>query len=74
VGLAGIPPDWRDRLLEWPRTVEWMQRLAGQLAEVIESGAPQQALDLCYALLLARNLAFLAIVLAHGVRRLAPPY
>ena len=32
VGKEGIPSEWFDGLWEWPRTTQWMQRLAGQLS------------------------------------------
>ncbi len=32
VGRAGLPAEWLDRLIEWPRTVAWMEMLARRLA------------------------------------------
>jgi ADP-ribosyl-[dinitrogen reductase] hydrolase len=74
VGKAGIPEEWIETILEWPRTLTWMEELAGQLARVVESGRPESPLSVPVAAVLARNAAFLAIVLAHGFRRLFPPY
>jgi ADP-ribosyl-[dinitrogen reductase] hydrolase len=74
VGKAGIPQEWWKHLMEWPRTVVWMERIAGQLARVVTTGKAETAASLPLAGLLARNLAFLLIVLAHGFRRLLPPY
>jgi ADP-ribosylglycohydrolase len=68
VGRDGIPAPWIEGIAEWPRSVQWMERLGTALAEGGECpgyfvpGVP------------LRNLVFLAIVLAHGFRRLAPPY
>ena len=70
VGKHGIPPQWRDDLWEWPRTVAWIERLGRQLAETNET----KALRLPVYGVLLRNLVFLVIVLAHGFRRLLPPF
>jgi ADP-ribosylglycohydrolase len=70
VGATGIPPDWLGGLIEWPRSVAWMRRLAERLA------APtlQPPLPLLWPGLLVRNSLFLVLVLLHGFRRLLPPY
>lgn len=73
-GPEGVPAEWLAGLLEWPRTVSWMKRLASQLAEVRSSGTPAKPPRLPAWGLLPRNGAFGAIVLAHGFRRLLPPY
>jgi ADP-ribosyl-[dinitrogen reductase] hydrolase len=73
-GRNGLPREWLDRLVEWPRNVAWMDGLAWQLAETrvkfLTTGRPAVSI---FALL-SRNLFFLAVVLAHGFRRLLPPY
>ncbi|HZP82530.1 MAG TPA: ADP-ribosylglycohydrolase family protein, partial [Chthonomonadaceae bacterium] len=74
VGEDGIPPEWRDGLWEWPRTVAWMERLGQQSARAVPDGTPQRALPLPTISLFARNLLFLCVVLFHGFRRLLPPY
>jgi len=74
VGPDAIPAEWRDALWEWPRTVDWMTRLGGQLAGVCAGGPPERTLSLPFLPLLARNIFFAAVVLAHGFRRLLPPY
>jgi ADP-ribosylglycohydrolase len=74
VGKDGIPPGWLAGLWEWPRTIDWMQQLAGQLHAAIHSGGTMQPIRLPAYGVLPRNLLFLAIVLAHGFRRLLPPY
>jgi ADP-ribosyl-[dinitrogen reductase] hydrolase len=77
VGREGIPPAWLDKLVEWPRTVAWMQKLASQLARraagtnyYFTEPAPAAGA----VKLLLRNVFFLAVVLGHGLRRLFPPY
>ena len=74
VGRSGIPEDWRSGLIEWPRTVEWMERLGAQLAAIGEPDSSRHALRLPVLGLLARNLFFLVVVFYHGFRRLGPPY
>ena len=70
VGAAGIPPDWLAGLLEWPRSVNWMRRLAGRVA----AAPPQRPLPLFWPGLIVRNGVFLLLVVLHGFRRLLPPY
>jgi ADP-ribosylglycohydrolase len=77
VGAAGIPREWLDGLLEWPRSVAWMRELAGHLAgEFLGNGsaAGRGPVPLFWPGLVPRNLFFLAAVLVHGFRRLLPPY
>lgn len=74
VGKDGIPSDWLDRLFEWSRTVEWMERLAEQMESVSQSDVPVRPIGLPVYGVLPRNLFFLAVVLYHGFRRLLPPY
>ena len=74
VGSAGIPSAWQSSLWEWPRSVAWMTRLGTQLASVCADSSPQRPLSLPFLPLLAHNAFFAAVVLAHGFRRLLPPY
>lgn len=76
-GANGIPQEWLDGLLEWPRSVAWMRalalRLANQFVGQESTGAPGP-MPLLWPGLIPRNLMFLLIVLVHGLRRLLPPY
>lgn len=77
VGGAGLPVDWLAGLVEWPRSVAWQERLADALAVRFGGDAPASGpgpVPLFWPAIPARNLAFLLIVLAHGFRRLLPPY
>ena len=74
VGPDGIPPEWQSALCEWPRTTGWMTCLGDQLAAVCANGQSQRPLSLPFLPLIGRNLFFTAVVLAHGFRRLLPPY
>lgn len=74
VGPEGIPPLLLDGLVEWPRTVAWMTRLGEKLAWLQSPNAFVVPPGLNPPGLLLRNAAFLVVVLAHGLRRLLPPY
>ena len=74
VGRAGIPAEWIERLCEWPRSIEWMERLAVQLESTLQSHVSVRPIGLPVLGVLPRNLFFLGIVLYHGFRRLLPPY
>ena len=73
-GPSGIPADWQNGLLEWPRSIRWMTRLGGALAEVPVAGVQRRAPELFFPAVLVRNVLFLGVVLFHGFRRLLPPY
>jgi ADP-ribosylglycohydrolase len=72
VGAEGIPREWREGLMEWPRGVAWMDRLAARLAHVCRSGQAQKTLPVFWPAVLARNIFFLAVVFAHALRRRLP--
>jgi ADP-ribosylglycohydrolase len=74
IGKEGIPPEWLGKFADWPRTVAWMERLGGRLAEVMRSGQSGKALPVSVAGLFARNVFFFLVVLAHVFRRWLPPY
>lgn len=74
VGKSGIPPRWLAELWDWPRGVPWIELAAQRAVEAAASGRGGSALFLAPWWLLLRNFGFLLIVLAHGFRRLAPPY
>lgn len=74
VGKDGIPAEWLGGLLEWPRSVAWMERLAAQLQSSTQSGSRERPIELPAYGVVPRNLFFLSVVLLHGMRRLLPPY
>lgn len=74
VGRQGIDPRWLNRLVDWPQTVDWMSLLAAQAGRVCRTGIAEPPLQPAAWQQLTRNLALLAVVLAHGFRRLAPPW
>lgn len=73
VGKEGIPKIWIDNLIEWPRSVTWMEALSKKTEEAIAGRHSKMPLPPMLAIL-ARNMLFFAIVLLHGFRRLLPPY
>jgi ADP-ribosylglycohydrolase len=77
LGSRGITSEWLGGLMEWPRTVAWMRLLARQLAGAFggeRSAASPKLPGYFWPGVIPRNLFFLLVVLAHGFRRLAPPY
>lgn len=73
VGREGIPADWLEGLWEWPMTVGWMEKLAEQLHGCLPD-SPGKPISVSWPFATVRNFGFTAIVLAHGIRRLFPPY
>jgi ADP-ribosyl-[dinitrogen reductase] hydrolase len=73
VGKVGIPYPWVAGMVDYPRTMNWMERLGDRLYRALD-GELNPVLPLPIPLLLVRNVIFTAIVLAHGFWRLLPPY
>jgi ADP-ribosyl-[dinitrogen reductase] hydrolase len=74
VGKGGIPRRWLKDLADFPRTVNWMERLGERLAQTCTNQIKQPPLPLAIYWIPLRNLLFLAIALFHLARRLLPPY
>jgi ADP-ribosyl-[dinitrogen reductase] hydrolase len=74
VGRAGIPESHLARLWDWPRGAQWIEDAARNALAAADTRIPRAPLYLSPFRLLGRNLVFLAVVLAHGFRRLLPPY
>ncbi len=77
IGAAGgkhsIPGDWLDTICDWPRSVSFMEKVAGRLADQKErNNSPGPALYF-WPGIIPRNILFLGVVLLHGFRRLFPP-
>lgn len=70
VGRKNISGEWLDNLKDWPRSKNWIVRVAFRLAEKNR----QQPVRLFWPGIIPRNLFFLATVLVHGLRRILPPY
>lgn len=67
-GAAALPREWLDGLVEFPRGAEYLRAMAAALAG--RSPPPSWR----RWLLPFRQLLFTTTVLAHGFRRLAPPW
>jgi len=74
VGKEGIPAAWLDGIVEWPRSIGWIEKLAAAVEPVAEDKPAGPVPGYARIGVLPRNLVFLLIVLLHGVRRMAPPY
>ncbi len=74
VGKEGIPTEWLNDLWEWPRTEAWMESVGVKLADRATNRTKGYAMPLNWFKLLLRNAFFIPLVLAHGFRRLLPPY
>ncbi|MGB5065673.1 MAG: ADP-ribosylglycohydrolase family protein [Candidatus Competibacter sp.] len=74
VGAAGIPTEWRSHIADWPRSLSLLEPIADRLATVAITGQSAAPVRYFWPAIPLRNLVFLLIVLAHGFRRLLPPY
>ncbi len=74
ISKAGIPAEWINNLVEWPRSVAWMEQLSVRLAASAADQSQRRNLWINPLSLLLRNVPFMIVVLAHGFRRLLPPY
>lgn len=74
VCTSRIPAEWLAGILEWPHCISFMKGLATRLADQKMTRCSQGPVRIFWPAFLVRNLIFLAIILVHGFRRLAPPY
>ncbi|MCZ6854658.1 MAG: ADP-ribosylglycohydrolase family protein [Gammaproteobacteria bacterium] len=76
VGKSGIPEVWLNKIIEWPKSIDWIEILAESAARSVSESEQSGIKCPRYFVpgILLRNLLFLIIVLAHGFRRLAPPW
>jgi len=74
VGKEGIPGEWLNGIIDWPRSTRWIEALADAVSSMIEGDADIKCPRYFGLGIIPRNVFFLLIVLAHGLRRLAPPY
>lgn len=73
-GKTQIPAQWLEGIVEWPRSIQWIEHLAETVAEVAEGKSSTPVPAYFFAGMPLRNLVFAIVVLTHGFRRLAPPY
>jgi ADP-ribosylglycohydrolase len=73
-GKEGIPETWLNGIIEWPRSIQWIERLGNALANAVDGHGEGFYPPYFIPGIILRNAFFLIVVLAHGFRRLAPPY
>lgn len=73
-GPGSIPREWIDDLIEWPRSVAFIQAVAQRLADQATSDRCLGEVRYCWPAVILRNLFFLVVVILYGFRRLLPPY
>jgi ADP-ribosyl-[dinitrogen reductase] hydrolase len=73
-GERCIPAEWLNDLWEWPRSRPIMEQVATRLVEQQALTQPLGPVHYFWPAIILRNSLFLATVLLHGFRRLAPPY
>jgi ADP-ribosylglycohydrolase len=74
LGASAIPEVWLGKIFEWPRSVKWMRRLSARLSTRFSNAEEARPVRLFWPGLFPRNLLYMPVVLAHGFRRLLPPY
>jgi ADP-ribosylglycohydrolase len=74
LGASAIPEDLLDGLIAWPRTVTKMRSLAVALEQAREGDCHAGYSRPLWIGQFLRSLLLLLTVLAHGLRRLLPPY
>lgn len=70
--LENIPIEWRDGIVEWPRSVSLLAEIARRLADQKARGHGAGPVRYFWPGLILRNVVFLLTVLAQGLRRLLP--
>jgi hypothetical protein len=71
-GVTGIPERWLAGLAEWPRTPALLGKVADRLVRQREAPVPLGRVRYFWPGVIPRNVAFTAVVLVHGLRRLVP--
>ncbi len=74
VGVDGIPKKWRDGLFEWTHGLDYMQKIPENLHNALLTKERQPIVKAPVIPTALRNTVFLGAILAHGFRRMLPPY
>lgn len=67
-GAEAIPAGWLDGIVEYPRSIALLRRVAARFAD----GGDTRPVAYLWPVVLPRNLLFLSVVLLHGFSRLLP--
>jgi len=73
-GAEGIPREWLEAIVDWPRSIALLREIANRLALQKQAGRALGPVSYFWPGLLLRNPFFVLIVLLHCFRRLLPPY
>lgn len=74
VGANAIPDPWLRGIVDWPRSIPLLRKVAERLEQQQQEGLALGPVPYLWPAILPRNLLFLLVVLTHGFRRLGPPY
>lgn len=74
IGNNKIPQKYKDDLLEFPRSVNWMIKLSERLSAVCLTENKMRSLYAYPIITFVRNIFFMIIVIIHVIRRMLPPY
>ena len=69
-----LPSEWLEKLCDRPVSALWLQKVEAAARQSVSEGRPIVPPSLPFVPMVARNLAFLGLVLVRGIRRLFPPY
>lgn len=72
VGISGIPQQWLDNIVDFPRNIKWIESLGVRLAQSCKAKSAYPALSLAFYCIPLRNLVFLIAILFHAFYRLLP--
>lgn len=73
-GVEPMPPEWVERLWDFPRSPTWRGRLAASLAAAVTTSSPSRPPEYSWWGAFVRNGIMLVAVLVHLARRCLPPY
>ncbi|MGI0481879.1 ADP-ribosylglycohydrolase family protein [Geminocystis sp. CENA526] len=74
LGKSAIPTSWIDKIAEYPRNIQLLEKIADKLTENNPNYLKSSPINYNWWWILPRNILFLIIVLMHGFRRLLPPF
>lgn len=73
-GSVGIPEEWLKGIVDKPRSVSWVRSLSRVFYSSSVKRSPERPLPLAWWQYFARTPLYWALILAHAIRRILPPY